>query len=187
MRTLAASAAALLAALALAAPTAAYDRPPLLERVAAAFALRPAEVRCPSMTEWINDPIWGMSWLTPQRTWGYTDMVNEHIVLHPTLCAGAASITNLELPAWERAVGALTLIHEAYHLRLWVYRRNEGEVECRALRDFTRGAQLLGASPELANDLLPYALAAHARMLKLVPEYRTRKCKLPLWRLPMTP
>jgi hypothetical protein len=187
VRTLAASAAVLLTALALAAPTAAYDRPPLLERVAAAFALRPAEVRCPSMTEWINDPIWGRSWLTPQRTWGYTDMVSEYVVLQPDLCAGAAAITNPEVPAWERAVGALTLVHEAYHLRLWTYRRNEGKVECRAIQSFTQAAQLLGASPDLANDLLPYALAAHARMTKLIPEYRARKCKLPLWGLPMAP
>jgi hypothetical protein len=39
----------------------------------------------------------------------------QHIVLHPKLCAGAAAISDGALPAWERAVGALTLVHEAYH------------------------------------------------------------------------
>jgi hypothetical protein len=178
--------AAVLPALALAAPASAYDRPVLLERVASAFALRPAEVRCPSTAEWMNDPIWGVG-PNPQRAWGYTNMIQEHIVLHPTLCAGAAAIGDGALPAWERAVGVLTLVHEAYHLRLWSYRTNEAKVECRAIQSFRRAAELLGAPPDLANDLLPYALAAHARLIKQFPEYRTRRCRLPLWDLPMTP
>jgi hypothetical protein len=186
VRWLATLAAALLATLAPAAPISAYDRPALLERVASAFALRPAEVRCPSMAEWVSDPIWGIS-PNPQRAWGYTDTVHEHVVLHPTLCAGAAGIADDKLPAWERAAGTLVLVHEAYHLRPWRYRSNEAQVECRAIQSFTRCAELLGASPELANDLLPYALAAHARMIKLFPEYRARRCRLPLWGLPMTP
>jgi hypothetical protein len=57
VKKLAALAAVLPAAFALAAPASAYDRPNLLERVASAFALRPAEVRCPSTAEWISDPI----------------------------------------------------------------------------------------------------------------------------------
>lgn len=86
-RLLAAIAAVVVAAPVSAAPAAAYDRPALLERVASAFALRPAEVRCPSLSEWINDPIRG-SVDNPQRALGYTDMLHEHIVLHPTLCGG---------------------------------------------------------------------------------------------------
>jgi hypothetical protein len=65
----------------------AYDRPADLERVASSFALRAAEVRCPSTDEWIRDPIWGTG-PNPSRAWGYTDMVGEYIVLHPALCAG---------------------------------------------------------------------------------------------------
>jgi hypothetical protein len=45
---------------------------------------------------------------------------------------------------------------------------------------------VLGAC-QLANELLPYALAAHARMLRLFPEYRDAACKLPLWAPPFTP
>jgi hypothetical protein len=114
-------------------------------------------------------------------------MVDEHIVLHPRLCAGAAAIADSSVPAWQRATGVLVLVHEAYHLRHWPFRRNERKVECRAIRNFRRGAELLGASPELANDLLPYALAAHDRMVRLFPEYRDPTCRLPLWALPMAP
>jgi len=167
-------------------PASAYDRPLLLERVASYFALRPAEVRCPSMEEWTSDPIWGTQ-PNPQRAWGYTDMVNDHIVLHPALCAGALAVPDATVPAWQRATGVLVLVHESYHLRRWKWRRSEAKVECQAIRHFTTGAELLGASSELANDLLPYALAAHERMVRLFPEYLDRGCKLPLWALPMSP
>ena len=49
------------------------------------------------------------------------------------------------------------------------------------------GAERLGASAQLANDLPPYALAAHQHMVTLFPNYRDRSCKLPLWALPMSP
>jgi hypothetical protein len=43
-----------------------------------------------------------------------------------------------------------------------------------AIRDFTKAVVLLGGSRELANDLLPSALAAHLRMGAVFPEYRSR-------------
>jgi hypothetical protein len=164
----------------------AYDRHPDLERAASVFALRPAEVRCPSTDEWIHDPIWGTG-PNSSRAWGYTDMISEYIVLHPALCAGARAVSDPTVPEWQRATGVLVLVHEAYHLRRWAGRRNEGKVECQAIRHFTSAAQQLGASAELANDLLPHALAAHARMVTLFPEYRDRSCKLPLWKPPFEP
>ena len=167
-------------------PASAYDRPPLLERVASYFAQRPAELRCPSFEEWTSDPIWGNA-AGSQRAWGYTDMLNDHIVLHPALCAGALAVADPALPAWQRATGVLVLVHEAYHLRRWRWRRSEPKVECQAIVHFRAGAEQLGASPQLANDLLPYALAAHARMVTLFPNYRARHCTLPLWALPMSP
>src|SRR6266540_2805996 len=167
----------------LAAPVAfAYDRPTDLRRVASIFAMRDAEVRCPSSAEWIADPIWGTG-PNPSRAWGSTDMIEEYIVLHPALCAGALGVSDALLPLWQRATGVLVLLHEAYHVRHWKWRRNEGKVECQAIRHFTIGAQLLGASPALANELLPFALAAHARMVTLFPEYRDRTCMLPMWAL----
>jgi hypothetical protein len=169
-----------------AAPTAAYERPALLETVAARFALRPTEVRCPTMEEWVNDPIWGTG-PDVSRGWAYTDMIHDYIVLHPALCAGALAVSNPALPLWQRAVGTLVLVHEAYHLRRWKARWTEAKVECQAIGHFKVGAKLLGASPELENELLPFALAAHQRMVTLFPAYRDRGCKLPLWTLPMTP
>jgi hypothetical protein len=174
------------AVLSTAAPASAYDRPPLLERVASYFAQRPAQLRCPSMEEWTSDPIWGSA-PSSQRAWGYTDMLNDYIVLHPTLCAGALAVSDPALPAWQRATGILVLVHEAYHLRRWTWHRSEPRVECAAIAHFTSAAEQLGASPQLANDLLPYALAAHARMVRLFPNYRDRKCRLPLWAPPMSP
>jgi hypothetical protein len=178
---------AAIAALLLAPPSVwAYDRPSDLERVASVFAMRAAEVRCPSNDEWIHDPIWGTG-PAPSRAWGYTDMVDEYIVLHPALCAGAITVSDSTIPSWQRATGVLVLVHEAYHLRRWAWRRNEAKVECQAIRHFKSGAQLLGASPEVANELLPYALAAHSRMVTVYPEYRDPGCKLPLWVPPFTP
>jgi hypothetical protein len=164
---------------------AAYERPSDIERVASVFAQREAEVRCPSIDEWVADPIWGGP--KQPRAWGYTNMIKEHIVLHPALCAGAAAVDDPALPLWQRATGALVLVHEAYHLRRWGGRWNEARVECRAIRHFRIGAELLGASPDVANELLPYALAAHQRMVTLFPTYRDPGCRLPLWALPMSP
>jgi hypothetical protein len=168
-----------LAALLAAAPASAFDRPPVLEQVASYFADRPAEVRCPSLEEWIGDPIWGTE-PNQQRAWGYTDMVDEHIVLQLALCAGALAVADATVPAWQRATGVLVLIHEAYHLRRWKWRRSEAKVECEAIRHFTNGAELLGASPQLANDLLPYALAAHARMVRLLRATATAAARRPV-------
>jgi hypothetical protein len=173
-------------ALSAATPASAYERPPLLERVASYFAQRPAELRCPSIEEWTSDPIWGSA-PDSGRAWGYTDMLNDYTVLHPALCAGALAVSDPGLPAWQRASGVLVLVHEAYHLRHWIWRRSEAKVECAAIAHFTAAAKQLGASPQLANDLLPYALAAHARMARLFPNYRARHCTLPLWALPMSP
>jgi hypothetical protein len=114
-------------------------------------------------------------------------MIHEHIVMHPALCAGAAAVNDPTLPLWQRATGALVLVHEAYHLRRWGGRWDEARVECRAIRHFRVGAELLGASPDVANELLPYALAAHQRMVTLFPNYRAPNCRLPLWALPMSP
>jgi hypothetical protein len=114
-------------------------------------------------------------------------MAGDYIVLHPALCEGALGVNDSALPLWQRATGVLVLVHEAYHLRRWAGRWNEAKVECKAIRHFTAAAELFGASPELANDLVPYALSAHLRMVTLFPIYHARNCTLPLWSLPMSP
>ena len=138
------------------------------------------------MPEWLSDPICGGG-PNPQRAWGYTDMVDDYSVIDPTLCAGVLAVSDPTVPAWQRATGVLVLVHESYHLRHWKWRRSEGKVECRAIRHFTGAAQLLGASPELANDLLPSALAAHEWMVRQYPNYRDPGCKPPEWAFPMPP
>lgn len=74
----------------------------------------------------------------------------------------------------------IVLVHEAYHLRRWKWRRSEPKVECQAIPRFTIGARLLGATPEVANDLLPYALAAHARMIRLLRATATAAARRPV-------
>jgi hypothetical protein len=186
LRVLAAVAVASIGAAVSAQPGRAFDRPPLIEQVASVFAQRPVDVRCPTMPEWVSDPIWGND-PNPQRAWGYTDMVDDFSVIQPLLCAGALAVADPTVPAWQRATGALVIVHESFHLRHWSGRYSEAKVECQAIRHFRQGAELFGASPALANDLLPYGLAAHDRMVRLYPNYRDRACKLPLWALPMTP
>jgi hypothetical protein len=45
-----------------------------MQRVAAVFAMREAEVRCPSTEEWIHDPIWGTD-PNPSRAGDHHDQV----------------------------------------------------------------------------------------------------------------
>jgi len=171
----------------LAAPVAfAYDRPTDLRRVASIFAMRDAEVRCPSSAEWIADPIWGTG-PNPSRAWGYTDMIEEYIVLHPALCARGAGRLRRAASAVAAGDGGTRAPTRGLPRAPLEMAPERGQVECQAIRHFTIGAQLLGASPALANELLPFALAAHARMVTLFPEYRDRTCMLPMWALPMSP
>jgi hypothetical protein len=157
----------------------AVDRAPRLEQVASSVAGRPTEVRCPTLVEWQS------TW-SAGGAWAYTDLDEDWIVLHPALCAGALDVSERSLPTAQRAMGALVLLHESFHVRRWKYRRNEGRVECAAIRAFKAGAQALGASKEEAEVLYAYALALHLRTVQLFPEYRVA-CRLPLWQPPFMP
>ena len=90
------------------------------------------------------------------------------------MCEGALGVGSAEVPAWQQALGALVLTHEAYHLRHWRHRRDEGKVECQALVYFREAAQRLGASPAQARRPLAYALALHEHKARLFPQYRAR-------------
>ena len=61
--------------------------------------------------------------------------------LTPLVCAGALAIADgrRATPPWQMALGALALIHEAYHLRIWNHRLDEGRVNCQAIRHFKVG------------------------------------------------
>lgn len=169
----------LVGALVLAANAAAYEVPSRLNEVARVYSLGMGEVRCPSAAEW--DPDWASSF-----AWAYTNIREGYTVLGPVACRGALGIGSADVPAWQQALGALVLTHEAFHLRHWRFRRNEGKVECQALANFRGAVQRLGATAAQAEDLFPYALALHAYKVRLFPQYRDPACVIPPWDPPTT-
>jgi hypothetical protein len=172
--------AAALLALAIAAPDQGRGAPDELSRVASLLAKRPVEVRCPTADVWARDP-------AAIGLWSYANLRADYAALEPRLCAAALGVADRDIPTWQRAAGVLALVHESHHLRRWKYRRNEAKVTCVAIREFTLAVLLLDATPEVANELLPYALALHIRTVELFPLYAAPGCRLPVWRPPEGP
>jgi hypothetical protein len=168
---------ALIAALSLAPSTLAYELPERLNEVARVYSLGVGEVRCPSEQEWSAD-------FASSVGSAYTNVRDDYAVLAPRVCTGALGVGTVDVPAWQQALGTLVLVHEAFHLRHWRWRRDEGKVECQALVYFEEAAQRLGATPAQARDLYPYALALHRWQIRLFPRYRDPKCILPVWAPP---
>lgn len=165
---------AVLLALVLAHGASAYETPMLLNDVTRVYSLGVGEVRCASGAEWAAD--------AHARSYSaYTNVRKDYAVVSPLVCEGALSVTDVGVPAWQRALGTLVLVHEAFHLRHWRFRRNEGKVECQAMVYVTEAAQRLGASEAEASELYPYALAWHWRHIQLLPWDRDPKCVLPPW------
>ncbi len=167
-------AAGLLLALVFAHSASAYETPTALNDVARVYSLGVGEVRCASAAEWEADAY-------ARSYWAYTNVRKDYAVLSPLVCEGAEGLADVRVPAWQRALGTLVLVHEAFHLRHWRYRRNEAKVECQAMVYFTEAAQRLGASEVEASELYPYALAWHWRRIQLLPWDRDPKCVLPPW------
>jgi ribosomal protein L39E len=165
---------ALLLGLVLAHGARAYDPLTTLNAVARFYSLGVGEVRCPSPAEWRSDQ-------HASLYLAYTNVSKDYSVLAPPLCEGASDVANRQLPAWQRALGTLALVHEAFHLRHWRFRREEAKVGCQAIVYFTDAAQRLGASEAEANNLYPYALAWHLRLLQLLPWHRDPACLIPPW------
>ena len=158
---------------------AAYEVPSTLNEVARVFSLGVGEIRCPSQAEWEGD------WASAVG-WAYTNVREDYTVLGPFVCAGALGVGSADVPAWQQALGVLILTHEAFHLRHWRFRRNEGKVECQALANFRDATRRLGATAAQAEDLYPYALALHDYKVRLFPHYRDPKCVIPPWAPPTT-
>jgi hypothetical protein len=159
----------------------AADTPALLNDVARVYSLGVGEVRCPSQPEWDADP---------HRTtfsWGYTNVRRDYTVLPPMICAGAMNVGSVSVPIWQQAAGAWMLVHEAFHLRHWRFRRNEAKVGCQTIVYFTDAAARLGASDSQAQQLYPYGLALHDLELDLYPWHRDPKCVVPPWFPPSAP
>jgi hypothetical protein len=152
----------------------AYETPSRLNEVARVYSLGIGEVRCASLAEWHADS-------HSSFQWGYTNVRSDYTVLPPLICDGALNVPDAQFPAWQRALGTLVLVHEAFHLRHWRFRRNEAKVECQAIVYFTEAAEKLGASEAEANNLYPYALAWHRWLTQLFSWYRDRTCVIPPW------
>src|SRR5213593_4981643 len=85
------------------------------------------------------------------------------------------------VPAWQQAAGVWMLVHEAFHLRHWRFRRNEAKVGCQTIVYFTDAAVRLGASEAQAQLLYPYALALYDVEIDLYPRHRDPNCIVPPW------
>jgi hypothetical protein len=168
---------ALVVALVLAPSVAAYEVPSDLNEVAHVYSLGVGEVRCPSQTEWDEDRASSFGW-------AYTNVREDYTVLGPVACAGPLGVGTGDIPAWQQALGVLVLTHEAFHLRHWRFRRNEGKVECQALANFRDATRRLGATAAQAEDLYPYALALHDYKVRLFPQHSDPKCVIPPWAPP---
>lgn len=177
-RQLALTAALLVLLALLLAPGARAEQPDRISEATAFFSHRHPHVLCPTTVGWTGDAIVS-SQAAPERVLGYTRMFSDEIVLAPDVCEGARAVDDPRLSPAQRALGVLVLVHEALHVRRWRDRWVEAKVECQAIKRFTLGAVLLGASPELAAELLPYALAAHRQMGELSPQYLDPSCTLP--------
>ena len=170
---------AVLLTAALLVPTAsASDATARLTEVARVYSLGIGEVRCPSPADWNAD-------FASSFSSAYTNLRDDYTILSPRVCEGALGVGSAAVPAWQQALGALVLTHEAYHLRHWRHRRDEGKVECQALVYFRDSAQRLGATAAQAQDLYAYALALHAYKARLFPNYRDPKCVVPPWEPPL--
>ncbi len=104
--------------------------------------------------------------------------------LDPLVCQGALSVNDPLVPAWQRALGVMVLIHESYHLRRWSAAGNEAQVQCRAIRHWKVGMRILGASEETITELWPFALVAHYELSNISDwfgerPYRDDNCNVP--------
>jgi hypothetical protein len=178
MKTLRAAVAAVLLTAALLVPTADASDATRLTDVARVYSLGIGEVRCASPADWNAD-------FASSFSSAYTNLRDDYTILSPRVCEGALGVGNAAVPAWQQALGTLVVTHEAYHLRHWRHRRDEGKVECQALVFFREAAQRLGATAAQADDLYAYALALHAYKSRLFPQYKDKSCMIPPWSPPL--
>ena len=169
----------LVVALVLVPSATAYEVPSKLNEVTHVYSLGLGEVRCPSREEWADD--WASSF-----GWAYTNIREDYTVLGPVLCTGALGVGSADVPAWQQALGALVLTHEAFHVRHWRFRKHECKAECQALANFRDATRRLGATAAQVEDLYPYALALHDYKVRLFPQYKDPKCVIPPWAPPTT-
>lgn len=152
----------------------ASETPARLNEVARFYSLGVGEVRCPTQGEW--EAYYGSAF-----AWGSTNLREDRTTLAPFICAGALAVSSSSTPLWQQAAGVWVLVHEAFHLRHWRFRRDEAKVACQAIVYFKDASMRLGASEAQAEELYPYALALHIRQSELFSWYRDERCPVPLW------
>ena len=131
-------------------------------------------MRCPSRAEWDAD-------FASSFSSAYTNLRDDYTVLSPRVCEGALGVGRAEVPAWQQALGTLVLTHEAYHLRHWRHRRDEGKVECQALVFFREAAQRLGATAGAGGRPLRVRAGAARVQGAALPAVQGPECVIPPW------
>ena len=155
----------LVVALVLVPSATAYEVPSELNEVAHVYSSE-RERSAARHAEWDED--WASSF-----SWAYTNIRDDYTVLGPVVCAGALGVGRAEVPAWQQALGAMVLTHEAFHLRHWRFRRHEGKVECQALANFRDATRRLGATTAQAEALPLCAGVARLQGQALLPVPRS--------------
>jgi hypothetical protein len=177
---------AVIVALLAAAPrAAAYERSNELERVASVFALRAAEVRCPRPPS--GSPIRSGRSDPGARLGLHGHDPRAHRHAPSALRRSCSGETTRRFP-----FGRGRRVPSCSCTRRTTFGAGEGagtkpEFECRRSAISGSAPSCSARRPTSRNELLPYALAAHQRMVTLYPNYRAPKCRLPLWALPMSP
>jgi hypothetical protein len=151
---------------------------PRLEAAASAIAGRPLTVLCYRHGEPGDPLLWG--------AWAYVALFSSTVNLSDEACNGALAIGDHDLatPLVEQALGALSLTHESFHLKLdlpFARRASEGQTECRAVKRVRQTMLELGATPALADELLPWALAVHFKKTTLSKAYDWPGCRVPIF------
>ena len=157
-------------------PAHAYTTDPHIAAFVELFANgTPAVVRCPeSAQEWRFD-LGGMDDSDSEDVYGRTFIGSSVVEFRWDLCPILDQLAYSDADDSTKALAVLTLLHESYHVRHWAWRLDEARVECRAIRHFRVGVRVLGGSQELADRLLPYALAWDAE-ITMTPGYHLASC-----------
>jgi hypothetical protein len=94
----------------------AYERDGTLEAFASRFAMRQAEVRCPSRPEWADFTLTQMGVDDPEIVYGVTHLLEDWVMLRQDLCAAARGVTD------ESIHPSLELAQRLYwHAVVWHY------------------------------------------------------------------
>jgi hypothetical protein len=151
---------------------------PRLEPAASAIAGRPLTVLCYRYGEPGDPLLWG--------AWGYVGLFSSTVNLSKEACDGALAILDRDIstPLVEQALGALSLTHESFHLKLdlpFTRRASEGQTECRAVKRARQTMLDLGGTPALADELLPWVLAVHFKKTTMSKAYDWPGCRVPVF------